>query len=52
MYFYPFLVGRALIRRQNGLMALHANGWEQVAKKGSHILLSASRGSSALKLLL
>ena len=28
------------MRRQNGLVALRANGWEQVARKGSHIPLS------------
>jgi hypothetical protein len=40
MYFYAFLVRRTLTRRQNGLVALRANGWEQVAQKGSHIPLS------------
>jgi hypothetical protein len=27
-YFYAFLVRRTLRRRQNGLVALRANGWE------------------------
>jgi hypothetical protein len=40
MYFYAFLVRQTLTRRQNGLVALRANGWEQVAQKGSHIPLS------------
>jgi hypothetical protein len=40
MYFYAFLVRRTLTRRQNGLVALRANGWEQVPQKGSHIPLS------------
>jgi hypothetical protein len=40
MYFYAFLDRRTLTRRQNGLVALRANGWEPVAQKGSHIPLS------------
>jgi hypothetical protein len=42
MYFYAFLVGRTLMSRQNGLVALRANGWEWVAQKRSHIPLSTA----------
>ena len=38
--FYASLVRRTLTRRQNGLVALRTNGWEQVARKGSHLPLS------------